>query len=87
MTAALLAALAPRVQSGAEVGVIYPVPGGGVSDLVVISTRAGWKAPSAPRSVSQIFDGELVALYTTTRCDSGELLGSVNSHDVVIDAA
>ncbi|HEY0155483.1 MAG TPA: hypothetical protein VGB92_26035 [Longimicrobium sp.] len=84
---ALILALAPRVTPGAELGVLYPAgEGPGFRDVVLTSIAQLANPRSAGRAVGMLATdtGELTVQYITTRGDSGNLLASIASQDVVL---
>lgn len=83
---ALAEQLAPQVAPGEEIGVVYVRPDGSRADLVISSCAQVTDRRTRARTFG-LFDiesGQLVELYTTTHCDSGCLLASVGSRDVLV---
>lgn len=82
-TTVLASELAGEVQPGDDLGVIY-TENGRLTD-VVISSCAKVPTPKARmRYVAMMVGRKSVDLYATTHCDSGHLLASVASHDVLV---
>ena len=83
---ALVMALSPRVVPGAELGVLYRrADGSGLADMVLTSSREAPNPRSAGRAVGIMVGGdELSVQYITTRGDSGNVLSSIASQDVLL---
>lgn len=85
MIAAVTAALAPRVRPGTELGVVFASPCGHLADVVLWHRGRVGDRRAAGRTVAMLRpDGQPVTLYDTTHGDSGALLASLSSRDVMI---
>lgn len=84
MTETIARALAPAIRPGVELGVIYREPGGGLADLVLLSGLRTLHPKQDLRSVVWLEGCEATVWYATTHCDSGVLLASLASRDVVV---
>lgn len=80
----LAAEIAQDVQPGEELGILIPAPDGRLADRVVSSCARVANPGARGRTVAMLCGRSCVEMYLTTHADSGHLMASVASRDVLI---